>query len=455
MAPPRDGSERVAETLRGEDGRIDDLARMRLERKLLTEVAFGARSDEPTRRRAPRPLVYFASAAAVAAAAAGVVLYVGHEQRLPSDAPMAASFRSYEDGETRDRGELHAGRTVRAAERQRVEVRFGASRVDVTPRSVARFTELDPDRVEVFLGAGAVEVQFHPDRPGEQTLAIDTESARVEVVGTVFRVEVGADGGTTVAVEEGVVRVAPRAGEDERLVRAGERTTVALADVALDALPDEDPAPWLARARAGPPSEVGAPRGSDAATYETASEPTHETASDCGASASAIEQSVGPALASSGDPVASADETALGMDDESAPMAPIPPLELDARFDLAESLQTRGEQARSRHILYGIARSPLRVEHRVRAWTMIAESYEADRDPVEAAGAYQRAVQAGGRSIAAQNALLALARLREQELHDIPEAMAAYRRLLELAPSGPHAVRCREALCRLSDAECP
>jgi hypothetical protein len=136
-------------------------------------------------------------------------------------------------------------------------------------------------------------------------------------------------------------------------------------------------------------------------------------------------------------------------------------LELDARFDLAEALQDRGHQARSRHILYQIARAPIRAEHRVRAWTLIAESWAADRDHVRAAGAYTRAARAGGRSVEAQNAQFALAMLRERHLRDVAGALAAYNALLEMAPDGPNAASARAAVrriwdhCRSDASRCP
>jgi hypothetical protein len=136
-------------------------------------------------------------------------------------------------------------------------------------------------------------------------------------------------------------------------------------------------------------------------------------------------------------------------------------LPIDDRFALAEAYQSRGRHVASRQILYRIAREPRQRGERVRAFTLAAESWAAQGDHVHAAGAYMDAVRAGGRSVEAQNAQFALAMLREQRMNDITGALAAYEKLLEMAPNGPNAASARAAVrriwteCRRDDTRCP
>ena len=129
------------------------------------------------------------------------------------------------------------------------------------------------------------------------------------------------------------------------------------------------------------------------------------------------------------------------------------PLSVDARFLAVERLLEQGKRADSRHLLHEIARSPVGASDRARAWMLIADSYVAERDYLDAAEAYRRAAHAGGRSLSGQNALYALARLRERSLSDTSGAIAAYHQYLSVAPNGANASLVRRALCRLGERE--
>jgi hypothetical protein len=441
MTARRSGSEEVRDALRraAEEGvgELDELTRARLEKKLLGAVARGEVSgpEAGEKRRSVVPVLVAGGVIAAAAAALFVMVEVG-TQKGQDEIASGATYRSFEEGETVGRGAVAVGQTVETSAGERVEVRIAASRVDVTPGSVARFDRLDRGRVEVQLSRGAVEVEFHPARRGEESLVVETQSSRVEVVGTIFRVEVDLAGSTTVRVVEGVVRVVPHDGSDPRLVHAGEETVVASLVASREPRPGEERAPWL--------------EGGGEASAPLAGEPLAEGAGEGGA-----DRAAAPLLEARADePGVEATETAEEATEARVADEPsAAPLSNDARFDLVESLIARGRHAEGRHLLHEIARSPSRASDRARAWTLIAESHAAERDHAGAAEAYRRAAQVGGRSIEGQNALYALARLREQRMNDRDGAVAAYRRYLEVAPSGANARLVRTALCRLGERE--
>jgi hypothetical protein len=81
----------------------------------------------------------------------------------------------------------------------------------------------------VRLASGSVHVAFHPAHRGEEHLAIVTDVARVEVVGTEFDVTREPFGATHVSVTEGVVRVITLATREAHELRRGESLDVATA----------------------------------------------------------------------------------------------------------------------------------------------------------------------------------------------------------------------------------
>jgi len=332
------------------------------------------------------------------------------------------------------------------AEGQRVEVHLPDARVDVTPGSVARFERVRAHEMRIALERGAVDVELHPSEPGEQQLAVTTRAARVEVVGTVFRVEVDAEGATTVRVEEGAVRVVPSDGSDERMVRGGGATRVAAPERAGNG-PAPDRAP---NGRpAGDSARVAPARAAGEAPVAAAEAGEPEALAD-------------PAQGGEpGDPPGGSEAGGESEPGGEQPTRDGPPLSVDARFDLAQSYERRGRTAQARHLLYEIARSPVRRSHRVRAWHRLGDSYRREGDPRQAAEAYRRAADLGRRTNDGFNALYALARLRERELGDASAARTAYRQYVEQATearragrstAGPNLHQARQALCRLGEA---
>jgi hypothetical protein len=263
----RAGAARAAAALRADPPRLDELARARLERRIV-EAALREARPEPASSRGQRPARcgppasrWLWTAGAVAAAAA--LAYAGRgvldgpaaphgrptagasedgrgpagmavraepapgatDDRGPA-APLAAIFEGIEGAQPVRRGRFVEGEEVSTQPGQRVRVAFDGSRVEVGAASRARFDRLREDEVRVSLDAGRVDVAFHPRERGRQAMVVETRVARVEVVGTEFVVEVGPGGDTEVRVSEGRVRVVPRDGSAERFVDAGAVTRV-------------------------------------------------------------------------------------------------------------------------------------------------------------------------------------------------------------------------------------
>jgi len=450
----RRAHERVTEALRADEPRLDDLTRARMERRLVESVARGRRGDgtdggeagASKRSGGSRRRAWIAGGALAAAAVALVVWLGGGEgvEVAETEASSPATFTSFQDGETVRRGAFAEGESVRTVEGQRVEVRLADARVDVTPGSVARFVRFDRELVRVALSEGAVEVEFHPARRGEQSLTVSTPAADVEVVGTVFRVEVDRDRATTVRVEDGVVRVVPTGGGEPRLVHAGEAAHVPLGS-ATAAGPGEE--------ASGGVGSTGTGTGTVTVTSTSTSVGTSTgtgTATDDGSTGTE------PGSAATDDGASAADDGP----EEAAPAADATELSMDARFDLANLYVERGQLRQARHVLYAIARSPARRAHRVRAWNDIAASYERERAFSQAAEAYRRAAQAGRRTAEGRNALYALARVLDRQVGDPAGAKAAYKRYIDQAAEAqlrgdrspsPHLHLSRQRLCQLGE----
>jgi len=490
-------SRQLADALREQPPVLDDVARARLEKAILQ----APRASAPAKARSRRPFVAGVSAGLAMAALA----VLGWLAFAPTPAePEVATFEavtSTRDGERPLReGAFVEGEVVTTDDDERVRAHFAERRVEVevAPSSRARFLRLGGSDLAVGLDRGSVRVSFHPERRGERSLAIETPLARVEVVGTVFEVDVDADG-TRVRVEEGIVRVVPREG-DERFVHAGEsvrvrQTRTARSDasdepvVANDsttvgdsargtsndgteapafdeagAVPSQGPSTWVE-----PESADGAlrtvvetwPEGSARGRRtndETAivvesghdAEGNESGASESGASESIDaerEVSSVPATAPTSPEVASELAAPRGRPGRALPE--------DARFELAMRHLDADRLDAARHELRAIARTSSVRSHRARAWADIALTYARQGDARQATEAYRRAAQIGRGTEAGANALFALGQMRlrlgEDEL-----ARAAFREYLSAAPDGPLADRARRTLCqRLGDwGEC-
>jgi len=457
----RSGADRLAQELREDPPSLDEVSQARMEKGLLAALrseaaAFsedpprgtGSRVKLPDDRKSsvPEPrtvgggrrLRVLGGALALAAAAALTFWFVGGQ--TPSASELQASYRLYEGGETLERGPVVLEQEIETRRTQRVQVVYGPAQVDVTPHSRARFVRVDEGHIRLALATGAVEVEFHPKRRGSQTLRVDTQQARVEVVGTIFRVE-AKDGITRVSVQDGTVRVVPWSGAP-RLVHAGQSITVG---TGLPAEEVEDPSREGSLERSA--NEVPPPL----APSEDLPSTGVVAASSGMESASLLDVPV-----ESPEQGATVDEEMQEASEGAASTGKVRPLPYDIRFEFAERLQREAKHRRSRHLLYQIARVPARRMDRVRAWSLIAESYAAQSNLPNAAEAYRRAATAGHGTTGGYNALFALARLTERQIRDRPAARAAYRRYLAEAPDGPHVGLAERALCRLGDqGHCP
>ncbi|MBI5487180.1 MAG: FecR domain-containing protein [Deltaproteobacteria bacterium] len=85
---------------------------------------------------------------------------------------------------------------------------------------------LPPDAQGVIrLDGGTIDVQVTPRKEGERPFGIETEVARIEAIGTKFRV-VHQEGATSVDVSEGKVRFVSLPSDEEQLVAAGKAVRV-------------------------------------------------------------------------------------------------------------------------------------------------------------------------------------------------------------------------------------
>ncbi len=492
-------SHELADALRAQPPVLDDVARARLEKAILQ----APRASAPVKPRSRRPFVAGVSAGlAVAALALLGWLTFAPTPTEPEVATFEA-FRSTRGGERSLReGAFVEGEVVTTDDDQHVRAHFAERRVEVevAPSSRARFLRLGGSDLAVGLDRGSVRVSFHPERRGERSLAIETPLARVEVVGTVFEVDVDADG-TRVRVEEGIVRVVPREG-DERFVHAGEsvrvrQTRTARADAsdepiaanasanvgdsARRASNDGPEAPTFDEAGAVPsdgPSTWAEPESADGAlrtVVETWPEGSARRRRTNDETAIVVESGDGaegnesgatePGANESGANESGANESIDTEREESsvlatAPTSPEVASELaaprgtpgralpdDARFELAMRHLDADHFDAARHELRAIARTSSVRSHRARAWADIALTYARQGDARQATEAYRRAAQIGRGTEAGANALFALGQMRlrlgEDEL-----ARAAFREYLNAAPEGPLADRARRTLCQ-------
>ena len=182
------------------------------------------------RRTAPKPvarLVWLGASLAVAALAsfwltraepAPQVAFVPRAAPIVEPAPRVAL--------------LHTGESVEG------EGQLGNAHLVLVAGAHARVEDDALAHAVVALADGAVRVAFHPEHRGLEHLAIRTDVARVEVVGTEFVVARRADGTTHVAVSEGVVRVVTLAtGEAHDVARGEELEVLPPAPIAEAATP--------------------------------------------------------------------------------------------------------------------------------------------------------------------------------------------------------------------------
>lgn len=414
--------DRLAERLRDAPPTLDDVRRARMERAIVAGLE-DVTEDVPSGAR--RGVFVAGVGAGLAAAAAIALVYWAWTPHVDVVHAPTARVDAMRDGLPVRSDALVEGSTVQTTERQLLRLRFGdigvtgepTSLVEVSPSTRAVFESISGDQHQVRLSRGDVRVEFHPLERGEEGFRVDTDHARVDVIGTVFEVHAD-EHGTEVRVHEGVVRVTPHAGV-ARLVRAGEQTWVESAD--LGALEPSEPL--------------------DEGWPEPRVEETVEVGVDT-SRARALRTEVPPEV------VDSHDDEMMAIDEGPARGQASVPLADDLRFELAQSLFDQGRLSTARHELYAIARTSGDRASRARAWTLVAETFERESDLARAGEAYRRAARSGRGSGYAANALFALARVRSA-MGDDEAAEAAYTRYIQVAPEGPLANEARRALCRL------
>ncbi len=411
----RPNHESVAAALRELPRGPDELTKARMEKRLLAAARAG--ETRPERGRGP----WLAAGIGVVALAAAIALWVRAGE---PEAPVAR-FEVRDVGAAGQRGTLEEGSVLRTGAQEEADIRIADSRVHLAPGTEVRIAHLSPERLSLELTTGEVEVEFHPRNRGEEHLDVTSAHARVEVVGTVFRVRADA-AHTEVAVSEGRVRVVPRHGEAPRFVSAGESTEVGEARAAAT---EVAPAEEL---RTGEVTEV-------ARTTET--EPRPES-SESGSSE--------PVLAEN-EPT-EPESTDNGAVTPESP-APRPP-SARALLARARAQQRAHDYPAAAATLEGLlaGRAPAGV--RAEALVLLGDLRLRD-DPAAAARAYEDAIVAGS-GASRSNALFSLARVEERRLGDPGRARETYRRYLQEAPEGALAAQARAALCRLGDTtSCP
>lgn len=411
----RNGSARVADALRASPPSMDELRRARIERRLL-ELVHGERGEPGSRagavRKHERRGVFVGPmAGAMAMAALALLVWVS----LDVAEPLARVERS---GTSGSEGTMRVGATLEVSEAEHAVVEAFGVRIEVSGAATAmRFAALEREHVELQLERGSIDVAFHPSERGRERLSIETPSARVEVVGTEFTVRISGEE-TLVVVREGVVRVVPRARQEEAvLVHAGGQVAVALEDEPRFEPVAEAPE---SRAEVEPPANVE------------------------------IEAPI-EAAASQDEPAAPRVERAAGLT-RLERMTPA----VD-RLSAAGQVLERGEHERARAMLAAVAHAAdASLDVKITAETLMGDSFQASGLAEQAAAAYERAASLGQGRDLGHLAIIALARLHERVRLDPDEARRTYVRYLEEAPNGANARMAREAICRLGgDARAP
>jgi len=441
MSATTTGSQRCVDALRADEPRLNDIRRARMERDLIAvwrqrSTAGFAGHSAPRRGRG--------WAWPVAVAASGllgglVVLFGsnGHDDRRlrsafgESDRGAAAYFEVRVGDAATQTGELVEGQTLASGSHGEVSVHIGATRIQMARASRVRFERITQRELRVALAVGQINVAFHPERPGEQQLSVETVSARVLVVGTEFSVAVDSPGSTTVRVSEGVVRVMSRVGDDDHVLTAGGATRVEAAPSEMltnNAAPVAEPVAGLAGPFAADLDFGESPEAIDIARLvrrDVDAAPTRSA-------------EAGHVPSAPSDEVVSAEAAELA-----EPMTP------ERRLDLARALLRQGHHDQARALLRALTEPNEVPAYQVEAWTLTAESYTAQGYVPRAADSYRRAADVGRGTQQGHNAVFAWARLLERHTRDQQAVVVVYERYLREAPDGALVLQATDALCRL------
>jgi hypothetical protein len=185
---------------------IDRARRLEIDASPGAEERVWARIDR-SRRRQNRALLW-ATFAAGAACAAGLLVLV--HRPAPQRSALVSADRT-----------ARAGAKLPLRDQTTAFDLGAAARIVTRPMTLGSIERFDEDRVIVRLDRGSVLLHVRPRRP-DSPFEIHTPTLQVKVIGTVLRVQVAADGTSSVAVLRGVVEVRPP-GSPTRLVHAGER----------------------------------------------------------------------------------------------------------------------------------------------------------------------------------------------------------------------------------------
>jgi hypothetical protein len=411
----------LARQLREQPAPLDDVSRARMERTLVQAwrthpAARVALPGTRLRRATGRvPRAWWAASLAASAVAGGLIaFYAVAGGRAKTAASFAVAHFELRIGDAAvQSGTIGESQVLESGKHGHIDVDLGSATVRMERDTRLRFDRLSEPELALCLLKGRIDVDFHPRHKGEQRMAIESLAARVQVVGTRFRVDVDELGNTQVSVREGVVEVVPRSGAAVQRVAAGQHTYL---------------------------------RADDGDEYERAVR-------------SAIERDMHSLDAKQRPPAVVAAAEAKADMDFSAEAEPLPGSTAPAskaikrKLEAARSLLRRGHHTAARARLRGLTDAPTPLQFRVEALTLTAESYTAQGEIPLATQTYHRADEIAPTQAAGHNARFALARLLERYAHDPLAAAAAYRRYLERAPQGALAEQAVQALCRLGEAE--
>ncbi len=387
----RVSAESVAEALRNQAPELDDIARARMERELLSVVRVGRRSPWTTPSRA------FALGVTVTLAAAALFFWLGPIGAPKASRGLALSFESLRNGNVTEQGAIREGGSVRTEENETARIRLFDTQFDAGANSHLRFVHVSETQLDLSLVEGHLAVAFHPRQRGREHLSIVTPNARVEVVGTVFTVTIEESGATRVRVQEGIVRVT-EIGHEGALVSAGNEISVGGTRL-------------VERAEAATPL-IAAPSapGADAPAMELAES----------------QQGVSRSSAATNGPAEGFSEHLLRI----------------------EAMVAAGRVTEARADLERMSQSSAPSSVRANVWNQLGDIDQGARRYSEAATEYEHAA-----SLGASDAFWSLARVRDRYLHDTDAARPAYENYLRAAPRGAEASLARARLCELGVSE--
>jgi hypothetical protein len=387
---PEKGADRVASRLRAEP--VDAAALARAEMRFVEAV--GRRSTPKSAHAAwwGFGLAAVVGAGLVIVSGLGAGVWPGDEERGVQVAQGVTPLR--------------AGMALGGARAMRGVL--GHATLEAVAGTRARVLTDDVRDASVRLDLGELRVVFDPLRRGEEHLAIDTPSARVEVVGTAFFVRVTADGATRVEVTHGIVEVLARATGVRRRLAAGASLDVGARVVA-------------------------APRASNAVAAR-ADSPAHEAETR-------VDSAANPANPEPRIPTDTDDRIATSREARPSP---------DARPSLAAALVAleAGDTAPCEQLAASGPRA-LRLD----ALEALADRHEQRGSVAPAEAAYAKILALDPRGARGATALFARASLRERT--GTSGAADDFARYLTEHPRGALAAQARAHLCALEPARCP